>query len=104
MIDGKNVIVMGDFNDEPGSATLRRLRGFDDIWGNLLNAGFEIPSPYRFTYVYNGQEQLIDHILLSPSLRKEFRAISVGRARTIDLGDLSDHDAVLARLKVKPGG
>ena len=39
MIEGKHVIVMGDLNDEPGSGTLRRIRGFDQKVAELFEAG-----------------------------------------------------------------
>ncbi len=46
--------------------------------------------------IYENEEQLIDHILLSPSLESDFNAASTGeRHRTIDLGPISDQRAVI---------
>lgn len=102
MIEAQNVIVMGDFNDTPGTPVLRRIRGFDDIWGNFIQTANEVPSAERFTYTYQGQQNLLDHILLSPSLYQDFRGISqADRCGIVDLENLSDHAGVVARLRVR---
>ena len=102
MLQGQNVIMMGDFNDTPGTPVLRRLRGFDDIWGSLIQTANEVHADERFTYVYNGEENLLDHILLSPSLYQDFRRMRDDpRSEIIDLGDLSDHHGVAARIRVQ---
>jgi endonuclease/exonuclease/phosphatase family metal-dependent hydrolase len=102
MIQEQNVVVMGDMNDTPGTPAIRRLRGFDDVWGNFLQTANELPEEGRFTFVHQGQKNLLDHVLLSPSLYKEFRGISPERrCEIVDLGSLSDHHAVLARLKMQ---
>ena len=101
MIDGKNVIVMGDMNDTPGTPVINRLRGFDDIWGDLLQTANAVEPSERYTYVYEGQKNLLDHVLISPSLRNEFRNVEAGkRCEIIDVGELSDHRAIVARLRI----
>ena len=65
-----NVIVAGDLNDHPGQPVLRRIRGMDDTWPDLIQIG---NAPYfaddaldtRGTYQFMGVRQQIDHILLS---------------------------------------
>jgi len=70
---GKRMIVMGDMNADRGSPTLKRLRGFDDIYADLIqpihNQNF---NGDKWTYKYDGRTQQLDHILLSPSLRETF--------------------------------
>jgi predicted extracellular nuclease len=69
----KHVIVMGDLNSEKRHPVLRTLRGFDDIYSELIQTGdsyyFE-KFDTRWTYNYKGQEEQIDHILLSLSFKK----------------------------------
>ena len=101
MMEGKNVIVMGDMNDTPATPVINLLRGFDDIWGDFLQTANTVEADNRYTYIYNGQKNLLDHILLSPSLRNEFRHVEEGeRCEIIDVGELSDHHAILARLRI----
>ena len=101
MLADKNVIVMGDMNDTPATPVINRLRGFDDIWGDFLQTANAVGADERYTYIYKDQKNLLDHILVSPSLRNEFRTVEKGnRCEIIDVGGLSDHRAVLARLRI----
>jgi endonuclease/exonuclease/phosphatase family metal-dependent hydrolase len=73
------VVVLGDLNDEPDAATTQLLLGPpgseigtggfnqpDQGDGQRLwNLAPRIPVEERFTRVYRGQPQLIDHILVS---------------------------------------
>lgn len=100
MLRDEHVIVMGDINDTPGTPVVNRLRGFDDIWGDMVQTAHAVPEAQRFTYDYNGELNLLDHVLLSPSLRNEHRRVPrAERCEIIDVGDLSDHHALLARLR-----
>lgn len=97
----KNVIVMGDMNDTPATPVVNRLRGFDDIWGDFLQTANAVEAEERYTYIYEDQKNLLDHILISPSLRNEFRNVEKGkRCEIIDVSGLSDHRAILARLRI----
>ena len=101
MIADKNVIVMGDMNDTPATPVIKRLRGFDDIWGDFLQTANAVEVEDRYTYIYKDQENLLDHILISPSLRNEFRNVEKAkRCEIIDVSELSDHRAILARLRI----
>jgi endonuclease/exonuclease/phosphatase family metal-dependent hydrolase len=67
-----HVIIAGDLNDDRGQPALRRIRGFDDIWPDLIQTGDhryfdEADLGTRWTYEYLGARNQIDHILLSPS-------------------------------------
>ena len=101
LMTDKNVIVMGDMNDTPATPVVNRLRGFDDIWGDFLQTANAADAEERYTYIHEGQRNLLDHILISPSLRNEFRSVEeTGRCKIIDVGGLSDHRAILARLRI----
>jgi len=72
---GEHVIVSGDLNDGRGQPTLRRLRGLDDLWPDLIQTGHwsyfdRAQEATRWTYQFRGELNQIDHILLSYSLRK----------------------------------
>jgi hypothetical protein len=58
------VVAMGDFNDYELSPTMQRLTAD----GRLANALATVPLPERYTFIFSGAAQLIDGILLSPSL------------------------------------
>ena len=101
MMADKNVIVMGDMNDTPATPVINRLRGFDDIWGDFLQTANAVEADNRYTYIHEGQKNLLDHILISPSLRNEFRNVEEeNRCEIIDVNGLSDHRAILARLRI----
>lgn len=78
-----HVIVMGDLNDVLGSDTL------DQLTSSGLNA---ISDPNDFSYEHNGNQELIDHILVSSGLTSgaDFSAFS--------MGPISDHRGVMAVL------
>ena len=90
-----NVVVMGDFNDSPGSPALREIRGLNDASWNLSNAAeSEHMNGEAWTYQYRGSKDQIDHVLLSKFLFDKVAAASVIR---ID-NDASDHDAFVVDI------
>ena len=83
----KNVIVMGDINDTPGTPVINRLRGFDDIWDDFLQTANVVEADNRYTYIHEGQKNLLDHILISPSLLNEFRNVEEEKRGFDDIWD-----------------
>jgi endonuclease/exonuclease/phosphatase family metal-dependent hydrolase len=83
LLDGQGrqraVVVLGDLNDEPDAATTQILHwppgseigtgGFDQPdqgdGQRLWNLAARIPEPQRFSRIYRGRRELIDHILVS---------------------------------------
>ncbi|HEX8424100.1 MAG TPA: endonuclease/exonuclease/phosphatase family protein, partial [Pyrinomonadaceae bacterium] len=58
-----NVIVLGDLNDFEFSVTLQKLTG------NVLRNLFEtLPPRERYTYIFEGNAQALDHILVTRAL------------------------------------
>lgn len=100
--EGRNVIVTGDLNAEKGSPALYRLRGFDDIYEELIQTGssqyFE-NTDVRWTYNYMGEPEQIDHILISQGL-SESKGIQTTILEVTDEG-ISDHNPVIVKLKLK---
>ena len=102
----EHVIITGDLNDRRGQPTLRRLRGLDDIWPDLIQTGnykyFDKgEEASRWTYEFRGELNQIDHILLSYGLRKN--QTSSIRTKVIDVPDgddpsISDHRPLIVEI------
>ena len=104
-----NLVVAGDLNDlpfaEPGEEGRDPLTILRDRGGAGLVPALEGgPAPWRYSYVYRGNAQLLDQILLAPALARRGarpgiahlnvdRPVAGGRA-----GRASDHDPVLVDL------
>jgi endonuclease/exonuclease/phosphatase family metal-dependent hydrolase len=127
--DGRTtpVIVLGDLNDEPAAASTQILYGPPgsqlDTPGfthpdqgdrmRLFNLANRIPADQRFTRVFEGHGELIDHILASHTLLTQLPVVEVIRQTgTAQLPSIttdaaarraqpaSDHAAVLAHLNL----
>jgi endonuclease/exonuclease/phosphatase family metal-dependent hydrolase len=81
------VVLLGDFNDQPGSRTLTR-------WADRFRT---VPKPAsdRFTFSSTEPTQEIDHILLAPR-----SAWTADTARVVTDPLTSDHRAVVARVRL----
>lgn len=91
---GAAVVVMGDLNDVPGSKTLKLLKG--ERLDNLVEA---VVKRDRYTRLHGARRQALDHILVTPRLRRGARIrIAHGNAETGAADRASDHDPVLAEL------
>ncbi len=89
-----NVVVMGDFNDFEFSETLDIVED-----GGLNNLMKTLPVWERYSYVFDGNSQTLDQILVSDPLMKpkpEYDSVHVN-AEFHD--QASDHDPQVARLK-----
>lgn len=81
-------ILMGDFNDQPGSRTIK-------LFQNMAVEAKK-PSSNRFTFSSIKPESEIDFIFAAPA--KEW---TVGEGRVIDLPVVSDHRPVLSELVLR---
>ena len=84
-----SVIILGDLNDTPDSNTLAVLQGSHDDGVKLFQSSKLHGSGDEWSYEYEGERQLIDHILITKPLQQS------GRFFTVDLGPISDHRAVV---------
>jgi len=76
--DEQKFVVMGDMNADRGSPSLLRMRGFDDVYPDLTQPVHHKKfSGDKWTYKYHGRTTQIDHILLSPTLRKSIKEGSI---------------------------
>jgi predicted extracellular nuclease len=90
------VIVLGDFNDFPFSPPLTTLKGI--ALTNLLEV---LPDEERYTYVFDGNSQALDQILVSSNLfQGAFEGVDIVHlnAEFAAAYRPSDHDPVLARF------
>lgn len=90
------IIVLGDFNDVPGSKTLKLLKG--ESFHNLIE---DMPRGQGYTRRHSGQPQALDHILVSPALRhgSAVHIPHVNSNAAYGEPDLaSDHDPVVVTL------
>jgi endonuclease/exonuclease/phosphatase family metal-dependent hydrolase len=88
------IVVLGDLNDFENTAPLRRLEaaGLEDLVRR-------IPLEGRYSYVYLGNSQVLDHILVSEALAAKAEVEMVHVNAEFPAGDrASDHDPVIARF------
>ena len=59
-----------------------------------------VPLEDRYTFIYQDNRCLIDHILISPSLQDEFlNTPAADGCQIFDSDGLSDHREMIARLQ-----
>jgi predicted extracellular nuclease len=93
-IDAKaNIVVLGDFNDFEFSPTLTTLTA-----GGALNDLIKtLPVAERYTYVFQGNSQTLDHTLVAGRMKSvEYDVVHIN-AEFFD--QASDHDPQIVRIK-----
>jgi predicted extracellular nuclease len=88
------VLVLGDFNDFEFSPPLSVLRA-----ARLTPVSELLPRSDRYTYVFDGNSQALDHILVSPGLRPFVNAVDIVHRHADFPSRVTDHDPLLARLR-----
>ncbi|MFF4361885.1 endonuclease/exonuclease/phosphatase family protein [Streptomyces sp. NPDC001604] len=91
-----DVIALGDMNDFEFSGTAKILEGDGELWSAIKS----LPKSERYTYDYQGNQQVLDQILISPSIRKscgfEYDSVHVNS----EFNDqISDHDPQVLRFR-----
>lgn len=94
----RSIIVAGDFNDFYFSQTLKTMKGRDDT--TLTNAIELLPENDRWTYIYQGQAQALDHILIGGSNVSSI-STTIPRLNTIYSDQSSDHDPILVEIQLQ---
>jgi predicted extracellular nuclease len=89
------VIVLGDCNDFHFSDTLATLKGAPPILTNLTDS---LPEGERYTFVFDGNGQTLDHILVSPRLAARSPIYDIVHINTEFAGPASDHDPAVTRI------
>ena len=93
---GGPVVVLGDFNELEFVSPLKILER------SLHNLTGKLPANERYSYVFDGNAQALDHILVSGSLiaSAEVDVVHVNAEFAATPARASDHDPVLARLRL----
>lgn len=87
------VVVLGDMNDYQFSPALKKLTA-----GNALTDLIDtLPARERYSYVYQGNSQVLDHILASKGVRS--RSYDVVHTNAEFADQISDHDPQVLRFK-----
>jgi predicted extracellular nuclease len=89
-----NYVVLGDINDFEFSRTVQILQGFQ-----LLDLYHLLPPSERYSYVFEGNSQALDHILVSPALLSPLPEYDSVHVNAEFADQQSDHDPQVARLK-----
>ncbi len=105
-----NVIVLGDLNDYDGSGPVETLRnGTEPL---LIHAYDRLPAFDRYSYIFNGGSQVLDHLLITSNLDPLLARVDPvhvnadypggDHEQVALLQRSSDHDPVL--LQIRPAG
>ncbi|MGW0997841.1 endonuclease/exonuclease/phosphatase family protein [Streptomyces sp. NPDC002523] len=91
-----NVIALGDMNDFEFSGTTKILEGDGELWSAIKS----LPKSERYTYDYQGNQQVLDQILISPAIRRgcdfEYDSVHINS----EFNDqISDHDPQVLRFR-----
>jgi predicted extracellular nuclease len=97
-VSGKdNVVVLGDFNEFEFNLPMVNL-----LDTPLTNLAFTVPADERYSFIFNGNSQALDHIFVSPALddfaQLEYIHVNVEFADTPQRA--SDHDPLVASIRI----
>ncbi len=90
-----NVVSVGDFNDYQFSDSLKIHEG--NLMTNMIH---QVETADRYSYVYQGNSQVLDHILVSNHLveQTEIDILHINADFTDMAGRASDHDPILVQI------
>ncbi len=104
LLTATNSVALGDFNDVLGSEPLLQFPAAVNLYERHL------PPADRYTYIYQGRGEAIDHFMLTPGLDAYFLGggpvhinADFPETRT-SAGRSSDHDPLLVRFAFRPTG
>ncbi|HEU5043240.1 MAG TPA: lamin tail domain-containing protein [Nocardioidaceae bacterium] len=93
---GARVVVLGDLNDFQFSQSAKILVGSGAT--ALTDLPRTLPANEQYTYDYEGNSEVLDHILLSPALVRYGFAYDVVHVNAEFADQISDHDPQVVRL------
>jgi uncharacterized protein len=99
------VVVLGDLNDFEFSGTAEVLeRGAPESDGELLNLWDLVAPRERYSFIFQGNGQVLDHILATDALMSPLPELdAVHMNSEFSSEQQSDHDPPLARFRVTGG-
>lgn len=90
------VIALGDFNDFPSSNALAQLTA----GGALINLMMLLPATEHYSYIFEGNSQALDYILVSPALFSVTAHYDIVHVNSEFTDQVSDHDPQVARFSL----
>ncbi|MDA0267596.1 MAG: endonuclease/exonuclease/phosphatase family protein, partial [Cyanobacteria bacterium] len=95
-----NVVVLGDFNEFEFVSPVRDLV----TTSGLTNLTETLPENERYSFIFQGNSQSLDHMLISDGLRTgaQFDIVNVNVEFAETPQGASDHEPLMARLTVLP--
>lgn len=95
------IVVLGDMNDFEFSDPLATLKS----GGVLVDTILSLPENERYTYVFEGNSEVLDHILLSPALANYAGPVlDVVHTNSDFANQTSDHEPDIVRLGLPMSG
>ena len=93
-----NIVALGDFNDFQWTPALKALESY-----GLYNKINDVPSNERYTYTYQGNSQVLDHILVSNRLKDKtvIDILNVNADFTEADGRASDHNPLMIQIDLR---
>jgi predicted extracellular nuclease len=92
------IVVMGDLNDFEFSDTVTTLEGSPTVLEDLIDT---LPAAERYSYVFEGNSQTLDHILFSTPLFNAHQfEYDVVHVNSEFADQASDHDPQVARITI----
>ncbi len=92
---GARVIVLGDVNDYPFSTPVATLKGA--LLTNLMDL---LPANAQYSYVFQGNSQVLDQALVSDGLTYAQAEYDVVHVNAEFFDQISDHDPSVARFNL----
>lgn len=89
------IIVAGDLNDFDFSAPIKRFTSTT----KLLDLPATLPMTQRYTYDYQGNSEVLDHIMISPALAAAPHTYDVVHVNAEFADQTSDHDPSVLRVR-----
>jgi uncharacterized protein len=94
-----NVVLLGDFNDFEFTQTLTIAKG-----NELKNMIDSVPEAERYNYSYQGNAQVLDHVLVTNNMYPNTTVdiVNINSGFMEEHGRASDHDPVIIQTKLVP--
>mgnify|MGYP000249078873 FL=1 len=92
------ILSTGDMNDFEFSKTMQKMYG-----ENFISSAYLVPENERYSYVFQGVTQVLDHILVNKKYAKgaNVQYIHMNSEFTEKQGRVSDHDPVFLQINLK---
>lgn len=93
------IIVLGDFNDLPGSEAVTAVAGSGA--SVFTDAASFLPSGSQWSFLFMGSQELIDHQMSNPIMTGMLDKASVQIRHGADVDAASDHGPIMATYDIK---